>query len=132
MNTILKKTLRRETRVQVKGGCIVSTSQKSQKHVVDVYDISLGGICFSCKEPLFQTRTVLQIQLRKADHHPLTIQGKVIKGPEVAIQGDKQVFRYSIRFEQKLMEQQFIKVLEAYELQSDNSESVKNSPSEVA
>ncbi len=113
MNSILKKSARKENRVKVKGACTVHDSRTRKRFPVSVNDLSVGGLSFSLKEAPFAERGIIVIDFEIQGKNTLTLNAVVVKTTSGSNNG---MVRYSARFDRKLTVVQFANLLQAFEL----------------
>lgn len=100
---ILKKSARAEQRVPLDAGtCMVqSPSTASRPILVQLHDLSHGGLSFFTREQLFQLEEEIQIQFLYVKEKPIQMTGIIA----AMIEQKGKRFRYSVRFTEPLTDE---------------------------
>ena len=111
MSSPLKKSSRAVNRLQVRGTGNIRGTVSPTKGTVEICDVSPGGLSFLAKKPSFQKDELVQIEFGT---RPNIFR---IRGIVISITTSTETIplaRFSIRFEQRLLDFHFIEFLKFF------------------
>jgi hypothetical protein len=122
MSPILKKSSRKERRIPVKGICRVGSAGSQKQMVVQINDLSAGGMNFSCKAPVFTEKSVVDIQIIVRGQKTLFQRGRIVYVLNSDRPHQPKEFRFAVQFERRLSEDLLALLLESLDFQGAQSE----------
>lgn len=114
--SILKREVRHEAKVAIKGGCFLNVAGSDKLYHARLTELSVSGVSLYMSEPALADKALVQVKLRSSEKDNVTFAGIVIGTPTETETEAKIMFRYTIQFDHRLSEALFKQIIAAYEL----------------